>query len=42
MPRHSYDVSSDGKRFLVIKGAHPQGESLELKSVTQGSSKFAN
>jgi len=42
MPGHSYDVSSDGKRFLVIKEVHPQGESLELNIITQWSSKFAS
>lgn len=42
MPGHSYDVSADGKRFLVIKEVHRQGESLELKIITHWSSKFAS
>ena len=42
IPGHSYDVSPDGDRFLVLKEVHPQGESLELNIITQWSSKFAN
>jgi len=42
IPGHSYDVSPDGNRFLVVKEVHPQGESLELNIITQWSSKFAH
>ena len=41
IPGHSYDVSPDGDRFLVVKEVHQQGESLELGIITQWSSKFS-
>ena len=40
-PGHSYDISPDGKRFLVVKEVHEQGDSLELNIITNWSSKFA-
>ena len=40
-PGHSYDISPDGKRFLVVKEVHGQGDSLELSIITNWSSKFA-
>ena len=40
MPGHSYDISADGKRFLLIKEVYPQRESLELKIITNWSAKF--
>ena len=41
IPGHSYDVSPDGDRFLVVKEVHQQGESIELGIITQWSSKFS-
>ena len=40
IPGHSYDVSPDGHRFLVVKEVHQQGESRELKIITHWFSTF--
>ena len=40
IPGHSYDVSPDGQRFLVVKEVHQQGESRELKIITHWFSTF--
>jgi len=40
-PGHSYDISPDGKKFLVVKEVHEQGDSSELRIITNWSSKFA-
>ena len=40
IPGHSYDISPDGKRVLVVKEVYKQGESLELKIITNWSAKL--
>ena len=40
IPGHSYDISPDGKRVLVVKEVYKQGESRELKIITNWASKF--
>ena len=39
-PGHSYDISPNGKRFLVVKEVYEQGNSLELRIITNWTSKF--
>lgn len=39
-PGHSYDISPDGKRFLVVKEVYEQVNSLELRIITNWTSKF--
>ena len=40
LPGHSYDISPDGKRILVVKEVYKQGESRELKIITNWASTF--
>ena len=39
-PDHSYDISPDGKRVLVVKEVYKPGESRELKIITNWATKF--
>ena len=41
-PGHSYGISPDGKRFLVVKEVHEQGDSLELSIITNWPSNSLN